>query len=104
MAGHGCLARIFWSARHGAPTGLGTAHSEASGGRAPGRASQIDNPYEQARAHDGLGRAYHAAGDLGKAREHWQVAMTRYGELGVPEADLVRAQLTAAADGILPDP
>jgi tetratricopeptide (TPR) repeat protein len=69
-----------------------------------GLASQIDNSYEQARAHDGLGHAHHAADDLGKAREHWQEAMTLYGELGVPEADLVRTQLIAAADGVLPEP
>jgi len=41
-----------------------------------GLASQIDNSNEQARARDGLGHAHHAAGDLGKARDHWREAMT----------------------------
>jgi DNA-binding SARP family transcriptional activator/Tfp pilus assembly protein PilF len=61
-------------------------------------ASQTGARYEQARAHDGLARAYRAIGDLNEARHHWQQAFTLYTELGVPEADEVRAQLTAAQD------
>jgi tetratricopeptide (TPR) repeat protein/transcriptional regulator with XRE-family HTH domain len=58
-------------------------------------ASQVGQKYEQARAHAGLARAYQASGDTGKARDHGYEALTRYTELGAPEADQVRAQLAA---------
>jgi tetratricopeptide (TPR) repeat protein len=56
-------------------------------------AAQNGEQYEQARAHNGLAHAYHAAGDLGQARRHWDEALTLYVTLGAPEADQVRAQL-----------
>jgi DNA-binding SARP family transcriptional activator/Tfp pilus assembly protein PilF len=59
-------------------------------------ASQIDDKYEKARAHDGLARGYHASGDLGRARRHWQQALALYTSLGTPEAHHVRADLAAA--------
>jgi Flp pilus assembly protein TadD len=34
-------------------------------------ASMPGKPYEQARAHDGLARAYHTAADHEQARHHW---------------------------------
>jgi tetratricopeptide (TPR) repeat protein len=55
-------------------------------------AEQIGDRYEQARARHGL--AHHAAGDADHARQHWQQALTLYADLGVPEADQVRAHLT----------
>ncbi len=61
-------------------------------------ASQIGDRYQQARAHNGLGHAHHATGDLDQAWRHWQEALALYVELGVPEADQVRAQLKAAHD------
>jgi tetratricopeptide (TPR) repeat protein len=54
------------------------------------------NRFEQARAHDGLGAAHHELGDADQAREHWLAALTRYDELGVPEAAEIRARLAAA--------
>ena len=60
-------------------------------------ARQIGDRAEEARAHDGLARSYHAAGDHDHARHHWQQALILYTDLGTPEADQVRAQLTAAA-------
>jgi DNA-binding SARP family transcriptional activator len=64
-----------------------------------GLAGQIGDEYEQARAHDGLARAHQASGNPAQAWRHWQQALARYSDLGVPEADRVRAQLTAARDG-----
>jgi DNA-binding SARP family transcriptional activator/Tfp pilus assembly protein PilF len=58
-------------------------------------ASQIGERYQEARAHDGLGRVCQAKDDAGEARHHWQQAVALYTELGVPEADQVRAQLAA---------
>ena len=60
-------------------------------------ACQTGARYEQARAHDGLALAYHATGDLGQSRQRWQQALALYTELGTPEAEEVRARLTAAA-------
>jgi DNA-binding SARP family transcriptional activator/Tfp pilus assembly protein PilF len=54
-----------------------------------------DHAYQAARAHQGLGRAYHVTGDARRALEHWQAALALYAELGAPEADEVRAQLAA---------
>jgi tetratricopeptide (TPR) repeat protein/transcriptional regulator with XRE-family HTH domain len=61
-------------------------------------ASPIGDRHQQARACCGLARACHAEGDLGQARRHWQQALTLYTDLGVPEADQVRAQLAALPD------
>jgi hypothetical protein len=59
-------------------------------------AGQIGEANEQARAHDGLAHAYHAAGNSVRARHHWRHALIHYASLGAPEADQVRAQLAAA--------
>jgi DNA-binding SARP family transcriptional activator/Tfp pilus assembly protein PilF len=61
--------------------------------RALGLASDIGDRYEQARAHNGLGRAWHALGEPEAARQHWQAALDSYDDMGVPEADEVRARL-----------
>ena len=58
-------------------------------------ASQSGDRYEQARALDGLAHSYLAAGDPGQALQHWRRALDRYADLGLPEADAVRAELTA---------
>jgi tetratricopeptide (TPR) repeat protein len=55
-------------------------------------ASQSGDRYEQARALGGLARSYHAAGDPGRAGDHWRRALACYADLGLPEADHVRAQ------------
>jgi hypothetical protein len=57
-----------------------------------------DWPPEQARAHNGIASSHHAVGDPGQARHHWQQALNLYAELGAPEADHVRAQLSTAHD------
>jgi tetratricopeptide (TPR) repeat protein/transcriptional regulator with XRE-family HTH domain len=57
---------------------------------------QTGDRYQQARAHRGLGAACQAAGQLEQARQHWQHALDIYGDLGVPEASLMRSDLTAA--------
>nr|BFE84374.1 hypothetical protein GCM10020093_069750 [Planobispora longispora] len=54
------------------------------------------NRPERARAHDGLARAHLALGHSGEAREHGRLALDLYGELGVPEAEEVRALLELA--------
>jgi len=62
-------------------------------------AIQAGDKHEQARAHRGLASACQAAGDSGQARSHWQQALARYTDLGIPEAEQVRAEIAAAADG-----
>jgi tetratricopeptide (TPR) repeat protein len=54
-----------------------------------------DRP-EQARAHDGLARAHLALGHSEQACEHGRLALSLYGELGVPEAEEVRTFLEHA--------
>jgi DNA-binding SARP family transcriptional activator/Tfp pilus assembly protein PilF len=59
-------------------------------------ASRAGDPPEQARAYDGLGHAYRATGDDEQARVYWRQALALYTELGVPEANQIRALLAAA--------
>jgi tetratricopeptide (TPR) repeat protein len=61
-------------------------------------ARQIDDRDEQARAHDGIARTLQATGRPHRARQHWRDALTLYSDLGVPEADEIRAHL-AVLDG-----
>ncbi|NUS65423.1 MAG: tetratricopeptide repeat protein [Saccharothrix sp.] len=65
------------------------AHAEAHA-----HAGEIGHRHEQARACAGLARAHHDLGDVERAREQWRRALVRYEELGVPEADEVRAHLS----------
>ncbi|MDQ3886966.1 MAG: tetratricopeptide repeat protein [Actinomycetota bacterium] len=58
-------------------------------------ATQISDRYELARAHNGLAHIHHATGELDQARDHWHEALALYTNLGVPDADEVRAHLTA---------
>ncbi len=58
-------------------------------------AIETGDPYQQACAHTGLAHTHHAAGEHGLARLHWQQALTLYTNLGVPDADDVRAHLAA---------
>ncbi len=58
-------------------------------------AVETGDRYQQARAHTGLAHTRHAAGEHGLARQHWQRALTLYTDLGVPDADDVRAHLAA---------
>ncbi len=77
---------------------LGTGHPEQARTQhtsALALARRIADQHQQARAHHGLAHVYQATGDPGPARQHWHEALTRYSDLGVPEADQVRAQLAA---------
>ncbi|WP_440107689.1 BTAD domain-containing putative transcriptional regulator [Streptosporangium sp. H16] len=56
------------------------------------------NRPERARAHDGLARAHLALGRSGQAGEHGRLALRLYRELGVPEAEEVRALLKRAGE------
>jgi hypothetical protein len=67
-------------------------------------ASQIGDAYEQARAHNGLGAALHAAGNVTLARHHWLRALDLYSELGAPEPDGIRVQVAALECGDPHDP
>ncbi len=58
-------------------------------------AVETGDRYQQARAHAGVAHTRHAAGEHGLAGQHWQHALTLYTELGVPDADDVRAHLAA---------
>jgi DNA-binding SARP family transcriptional activator len=62
-------------------------------------ARQTRARYVQARAHDGLARSFKATGEAGRADQHWRQALALYTDLGAPEADQVRAQLTEAVGG-----
>ncbi len=59
-------------------------------------ASQIGDKYEKARAAAGLARSCQAVGDSVQADGHWRQALALYASLGAPEADQLRAQLSAA--------
>ena len=75
-----------------------TGHSEqarAQHAAALALAVETGDRYQQARAHSGLAHTRHAAGEQGLARQHWQHALTLYTDLGVPDADDVRADLAA---------
>jgi DNA-binding SARP family transcriptional activator/Flp pilus assembly protein TadD len=62
-------------------------------------ASEARLPREQASAHSGLARVCQADGDSLQARSHWQEALDLYTQLGAPEADQIRGQLTALSPG-----
>nr|WP_221375252.1 tetratricopeptide repeat protein [Actinoplanes polyasparticus] len=53
----------------------------------------IENRYQQARAVTGLGHAHRALGDEAEALLHFKQALALYEDLGVPEAEQVRATL-----------
>jgi tetratricopeptide (TPR) repeat protein len=61
-------------------------------------AVQIGEAYEQACAHRGIAATYHATGEPDRARQHWQRALDLFTDLGVPEAEPVRADLAALAN------
>jgi len=71
-------------------------HARAEHGAALDLVTQTGDKYQQARAHKGLGQACHVGGDPDRARRHWQQALALFTELGLPEAEKVRAQLAAA--------
>jgi tetratricopeptide (TPR) repeat protein len=56
-------------------------------------AEGVGNPYQQARAHDGMAAAWQSA-DPAQAREHWTTALALYTGLGVPERADVERRLT----------
>ncbi len=60
-------------------------------------ARQIGDRYEQARALDGLARASNAVAESAKARSTWQEAIAIYAELGAPEVNAIRTELTRLA-------
>ncbi|SEH01122.1 DNA-binding transcriptional activator of the SARP family [Nonomuraea solani] len=60
-------------------------------------ADRTRNRPERARAHDGLARAHLALGHAEQAGEHGRLALTLYGELGVPETEDIRAFLKDVA-------
>ncbi|KAA2254426.1 tetratricopeptide repeat protein [Solihabitans fulvus] len=55
-------------------------------------AERTDNPYQQARAHDGIAATLHVC-DPEAARRHWRLALAIYVDLGLTEARQVRYQL-----------
>ncbi|MFY1686736.1 ATP-binding protein [Plantactinospora sp. WMMB782] len=81
----------------GRPAEAVTHHTEALG-----IAADIGVREPQARAHTGLGHAHRDLGDLDLARQHLELALAGYTELGSLDAQQVRralAALTAPADG-----
>jgi tetratricopeptide (TPR) repeat protein len=61
-------------------------------------ATDISDRHQQARAHTGLGHAHHILNDPAHARQHYQHALTLYTHLGMPDAEQIRAHLTAIED------
>ncbi len=51
-------------------------------------------PELQASVHSDLAESHHSAGQAMQARLHWQQALHLYTQLGAPEADQVRSQLS----------
>jgi len=58
-------------------------------------AAGIGDDAQHARAHTGLGHAHHALDNPISACQHYQHALTIYTDLGMPEADEIRALLAA---------
>ena len=56
---------------------------------------EIADPVQEGQALYGLGRALQAAGDAAAARDHWQTALSLFEATRRPEADDVRARLSA---------
>jgi tetratricopeptide (TPR) repeat protein len=54
---------------------------------------RIRDRYEQARALDGIARAYRDLDDPDQARQHWRQALEIFADLDAPEAAEVRARL-----------
>ena len=67
-------------------------------------AERMGDVNEQARSHHGLARTQAALGHTGTAERHAKTAYALYAELGVPEAEQVRAQFptVAAPNGSAP--
>ena len=64
-------------------------------------AVETGNTYQQAGAHHNLAESYADLGDA-QARYHWQQALALYTDLGAPEADQIRAQLSTSDSHPLP--
>jgi tetratricopeptide (TPR) repeat protein len=86
--GEACALNGLGEAAHTAchPTDALTHHTAAHT-----IAADIGDRDQQARAHAGLG---HTLGNPDQARHHYQHALTLYTDLGVSEADQIRARLT----------
>ena len=56
-------------------------------------AAEIGGREQQARADAGLGHTHDLLGEPGSARQHYQDALTLYIDLGMPEAEEIRARL-----------
>ena len=67
-------------------------------------ASQSGDRYEQARAWAALPAATRLPGTAGQAAQHWRRALARYTELGLPEADDLRAQAHSPATAGITSP
>jgi DNA-binding SARP family transcriptional activator/Tfp pilus assembly protein PilF len=63
-------------------------------------AAETGNTYQQATAHRELGDGYFRAGEREQARDHWQRAVILYAQLGAPEEDQVRANLSDPEAGV----
>ena len=50
-------------------------------------ARELDQPIDQARAHDGLAHTYHTLDQPEQARKHWQHALDTLTDLGVDHTD-----------------
>ncbi|MEO3823329.1 tetratricopeptide repeat protein [Actinomadura sp. B10D3] len=51
-------------------------------------------PYDQARAHTGIGDVHHRLGDTAAARDHWRSALEIYSRLGTTDVGALRARLS----------
>jgi tetratricopeptide (TPR) repeat protein/transcriptional regulator with XRE-family HTH domain len=78
----------------GRPTRALTQHTTALA-----TATAIGDHDQQAAAHTGLARAHHALADPSRVRHHLQQALILYTDLGLPDAERIRAHL---ARGIPP--
>jgi DNA-binding SARP family transcriptional activator len=62
-------------------------------------AEETGNTYQQAIVHRDLAESHRFAGEDEQARHHWRRALDLYTQLGSPEADLIRSQLSAVSRG-----
>jgi tetratricopeptide (TPR) repeat protein/DNA-binding XRE family transcriptional regulator len=77
----------------GSPTAAIAHHREALR-----YAQELDDHFEQARAHDGIARAHHQLGDDDLARTHWHTALTLHTAMSTPQAQEIARTLRRLRD------
>jgi tetratricopeptide (TPR) repeat protein len=97
--GHDQLEGYIWCNLGDTEQHLGNlAEAAACNQRALRISREVGDRYLEASTLAGIADVLHAGGDLPQAREHWEQALGIFDELGVPDAQKVRAKLAGTTD------